>query len=136
MQNTRLSWLFAVLMTSLLALAGCVEEDPYIHCPFSNTIEKTCVQNKDAVGFTCVVASHPFCSEKICVSWVESDPFCSRGCEADGDCPNGGRCVEHLDNPSNPDVPSRVCVTEATLCGDGICQDHEASSDACNADCD
>ena len=123
------------LMALGVVFTGCMEDDPYIHCPFSNSIEQTCVQAQDSVGYTCVVGSHPFCSEQLCVSWVESEPFCSRGCEKDADCEGNAHCLQHLDNPANSSVPPRVCVPDGFLCGDGTCQSHEATG-ACPVDCD
>lgn len=115
-------------------LAGCMEDDPYIHCPFSKSIDETCVQSDDSVGYTCVVGSHPFCSEQLCVSWVESEPFCSRGCEQDADCEGSAHCLQHLQNPANPEIPPKVCVPDGFLCGDGTCQGHESGS-TCALDC-
>lgn len=124
----------SVLVACITLMWGCMDDDPYIHCPLSNSIEQACVQADDSVAYTCVVGSHPFCSEQICVSWVESEPFCSRGCEQDSDCEGQAHCLQHLDNPTSASVPTRVCVPDAFLCGDGTCQSHESNS-ACPADC-
>ena len=122
------------LCVAVSLLGGCAEDDSYIHCPFSKSIEQTCVQAEDSVGYTCVVGSHPFCNEELCVSWVESEPFCSRGCEQDADCEGNARCLQHLQNPVSAQVPPKVCVPDAFLCGDGDCQSHESAS-TCSLDC-
>jgi hypothetical protein len=84
------------LMTLASGLGACADEELFIDCPFSNSIETSCSSLDDTVAFTCVVESHPFCLEEICASWEGSRSFCTQPCEIDVDCPAESTCRESL----------------------------------------
>ena len=87
----------ALVAACALTLAGCADEEVFIDCPFSNSIEASCSSYDDTVAFTCVVESHPFCLEEICASWEGSRSFCTQPCEVDVDCPADSACKQSLD---------------------------------------
>ena len=88
-----LGMLFLVLATGI---TGCADEEVFIDCPFSNSIEASCSSLDDTVAFTCVVESHPFCLDEICASWEGSRSFCTQPCEVDADCPAESTCKDSL----------------------------------------
>ena len=89
--------LMVALALVLLALTpGCADEEVFIDCPFSNSIEESCTSLDETVAFTCVVESHPFCLEEICASWEGSRSFSTEACEADVDCPAESTCKQSL----------------------------------------
>ena len=98
---------FALVLISIGASSGCDEEPLFIDCPLSNSIVAACKEAADTTKFTCVVADHPFCFEKICASWKGSGSFCSRSCTSDGDCPPSSTCRQHLN--------SMFCVPNGAL---------------------
>ena len=98
------------LVIALSAAAGaCMEEEEFIHCPFSNSIDESCSADDPTIDFTCVVGSHPFCSQELCVSWEGSEPFCTLPCAEDADCPGSSVCRTHLE--------SQFCVPTSALSG-------------------
>lgn len=80
-----------------LGVVGCEADPLYIDCPMSDAIKKACQEQQATTQLTCVVEKHPFCNEAICAMWKGSDPFCSRNCASDGDCPGGSSCQPYLD---------------------------------------
>jgi hypothetical protein len=76
--------------------ASCADEETFIDCPFSNSIVESCDSQDPTVAFTCVVESHPFCPEQLCVSWEGSRSFCSQSCTDDVDCPAASTCRASL----------------------------------------
>ena len=97
----------ALALAGLLGMSGCADEEEYIDCPFSNSIEASCTSLDDTVAFTCVVESHPFCQDKICASWEGSRSFCTMACEIDEDCPSASTCQSSLS--------LNFCVPDAEL---------------------
>jgi len=92
-----MTFLFGLLFLSVAAgISGCADEEVFIDCPFSNSIESSCSSLDDTVAFTCVVESHPFCLDEICASWEGSRSFCTQRCEVDVDCPAESTCKESL----------------------------------------
>ena len=92
-----MTFLIALLLLSLsAAIGGCADEEVFIDCPFSNSIETSCSSLDETVAFTCVVESHPFCLEEICASWEGSRSFCTQACELDVDCPAESTCKASL----------------------------------------
>ncbi|MCB9733043.1 MAG: hypothetical protein H6745_10575 [Deltaproteobacteria bacterium] len=90
----------AVFLLSCLAislLTACPEDEFFQSCPMSESILDTCRAESQSTTLTCVVADHPQCEEKICAKWEDSEPFCSRECEADADCPADSTCQTYLD---------------------------------------
>ena len=88
---------FAALTFAVTA-ASCADEEVFIDCPLSNSIEASCTSLDETVAFTCVVESHPFCLDKICASWEGSRSFCTQSCTVDGDdCPESSSCQTSLD---------------------------------------
>ena len=91
--------LMSLVMLASTILSACETEPLFIECPLSPSIKTACEteqQQTDEAELTCVVAEHPYCLESICASWRGSEPFCSRACEADTDCPADATCQEHL----------------------------------------
>lgn len=90
-----------VLLTlSLLSLAGlsaCDEDEFFRPCPLSQTIIDVCEADSPTTSLTCVVREHPLCDEQVCSMWQDSEPFCTRSCVEDADCPEGSICEPHLD---------------------------------------
>lgn len=86
--------LLAYLALSLLT--ACPEDEFFQPCPMSETILETCRAETQSTTLTCVVADHPLCDDKICATWEDSAPFCSRACAADADCPAGSTCQAYL----------------------------------------
>ena len=112
----------SLLVASALALGalGCHSDGLYDPCPLSNSIKDacgkassegqscdesddcqgglTCIEGtcSDGTAYSCVVAEHPFCLERICASWQGAAPVCSRACESDDDCRDGYTCVGDL----------------------------------------
>lgn len=92
------------LAAPLLALAigalfgGCADEPLYGGCsygptsgPNESTINKNCNHEDGTALFTCVVELHPQCPQDVCLQWKNSEPFCTRRCASDDECP-GGTC--------------------------------------------
>lgn len=98
MTHTRTILLLASLALLALTsgLGACADEELFIDCPFSNSIETSCSSLDDTVAFTCVVESHPFCLDEICASWEGSRSFCTQPCEVDADCPAESICKDSL----------------------------------------
>ena len=94
------------LVASLCAasLVACDPEPLYSSCRFSHSIEAACLAEAETTIYSCVVApkeateenpatnGHPSCLEKICASYLGSDPFCTRACEDDSACPSDSAC--------------------------------------------
>ncbi len=80
-----------------LCAVGCEADPLYIDCPMSDAIKQACASQQSTTQLTCVVEQHPYCNEAICAMWQGSDPFCSRTCSGDGDCPSGSTCQTYLD---------------------------------------
>jgi hypothetical protein len=91
---------FRLLILTILfvgfATSSCADEETFIDCPFSNSIEESCTSYDATVAFTCVVESHPFCPDQICASWEGSRSFCSQACTDDVDCPEASTCRTSL----------------------------------------
>ncbi len=96
-------------MAAILALcvAGCSAEDIGDPCPLSEAIEAACQEEQDTTTYTCVVAEHPSCNEQVCAAWGSAEPFCSRTCETDAECPGSYTCEDYL--------TFGVCVSEEAL---------------------
>ncbi len=98
----------STLLVMALAFGACDEDPDFMHCPLSNSIIEVCEQQAGgAAVFTCVVEQHPFCVDAICASWEGSDPFCTRACATDTDCPSASTCREYLE--------LRFCVPSSAL---------------------
>ena len=101
--NGRSAWtlatraLVAVTVLGALAVGACDTETFFHECPLSRSIVDACAANSTTTTLTCVVADHPLCDEKICASWQDSTPFCTRACSLTSDCPDGSTCVTYLD---------------------------------------
>jgi len=76
--------------------AGCDEDEAFPACPMSPSILEACRDESPSTALTCVVAQHPMCDEQICAMWENSEPFCTRACEQDGDCRAGSSCQSYL----------------------------------------
>ena len=108
--------LVSMAMIASAMFSACETEPLFIDCPLSPSIKTACEMEQeqtDEAELTCVVAEHPYCLESICASWRGSDPFCSRACEQDADCPADASCQEHLGALFC--VPSSVEVTPDPL---------------------
>jgi hypothetical protein len=91
-----------------LALAGCDgPPGPFEPCPLSQSILNVCAEDAEGTVITCVVESHPMCTDGICASWEGSEPFCSNPCDTDADCPSGSACLDYL--------ALSFCVPEASI---------------------
>lgn len=84
---------FALLAFSTL---GCAEEEEFAACPFDQTITQNCAKGDGTASFTCVVEAHPQCPDSICLSWKNSEPFCTKPCTPGGlECPSGSKCATY-----------------------------------------
>ncbi len=94
-----------------ISASGCADETLFLACPFDKTVNENCAQGDGSANFTCVVTDHPQCPEDICLSWKNSEPFCSRPCTVGGhECPDDSKCAtfNDIDNV-------RYCVSNAVL---------------------
>jgi hypothetical protein len=90
-------WMPSMLLgICLMGPGACGDDNMFSPCPFSNSIEESC--SEDTAKYTCVVAAHPYCDEQVCLSWLESAPFCTQVCQADTDCPSGSTCRDYLED--------------------------------------
>ena len=119
--KARAAGLSAAMIVSVAALtgAGCDPDPLFGSCEFSASIVETCEEEAETTVYNCVVAplpaneqrsstnGHPSCLEKVCASWQGSDPFCTRECEQDADCPAASTCQEHLE--------VKFCVPDAVV---------------------
>ncbi|MFT7579990.1 MAG: hypothetical protein ACI9MR_001657 [Myxococcota bacterium] len=100
--------LAAVLFfASATLLTGCDEEEFFEACPLSESILEICEAESANTTLSCVVQSHPQCVEDICAKWEDSEPFCSRVCAVDTDCPAASACESYLE--------FRFCVPDEIL---------------------
>ena len=77
-------------------LAGCEADTSYGACSVDNRIEAVC---RPGVGqrLSCVVADHPDCPDRVCLTFEGSSAFCTVGCDpALNNCPSGGKCTPFL----------------------------------------
>lgn len=86
-----------VALLAFVSLGGCDEEEFFRACPLSQRIVDVCEAESTSTAITCVVEDHPLCDEKVCASWKDSEPFCSRTCNVNADCPEGSTCEVYLD---------------------------------------
>jgi len=88
--------LVALSAMGALALVGCDEEEFFHACPLSQSIQDICEAESTTTAITCVVAEHPLCEESVCASWQDSEPFCTRACNVNADCPEASTCEVYL----------------------------------------
>ncbi len=110
--RSRLRPIFVLAGLALLAgvLPFCQSQSLFEPCPLSNSIAEACHAKKGSnTIYTCVVADHPFCNEKICASWEGHEARCTKACQADKDCPSGSTCQSYLN--------MKFCVRDADRAG-------------------
>ena len=88
----------ALATVSLLIMVGCAD-DLYAPCqldPNSNDdAVSNCGADTGSEDKSCVVENQVQCDTRVCGRFSGSDPFCTKRCTEDGDCP-GGLCVEFV----------------------------------------
>lgn len=96
---------------SIALLAGCAD-DLYSPCDLDpNSPDQavaTCGQN-DGPSRSCVVDNQLQCGTRSCGRFQGSDPFCTKQCTDDGDCPSG-TCLEFVFQSGR-----RYCVQDELL---------------------
>ena len=96
---------------ALTLMVGCAD-DLYQPCQLDanspDPAVSTCGSN-DGPTRGCVVDNQIQCDTRSCGRYQGSDPFCTKQCTDDGDCP-AGRCVELVFQSGR-----KYCVEEALL---------------------
>ncbi len=107
----RALFLGLVLFALAFGLFGCANDELFGDCPFDDTIIENCNAGDSGAQFTCVVETHPQCAEDVCLSWKNSQPFCTRRCTSGGgECPSGSLCAEY-----NAAQGKYFCVPESLI---------------------
>ena len=96
---------------SMALLVGCAD-DLYNPCDLDpnspDPAVSTCGQN-DGLARSCVVDNQIQCDTRSCGRYQGSDPFCTKLCTDDGDCPSGV-CLEFVFQTGR-----RYCVQDEFL---------------------
>ena len=82
---------------AMALLVGCAD-DLYNPCtldPNSPDLAVATCGRDDGIQRGCVVDNQIQCDTRSCGRWQSSDPFCTKLCSDDGDCPSG-RCLEFV----------------------------------------
>jgi len=90
--------IFVALLAGSLFVAAC-EDDFGQRCDLPSKVEQACKQaggGSTESHFNCFMKENLDCSSKVCVIYQDSDPFCSKACKKDGDCPGDARCMPFL----------------------------------------
>lgn len=95
--NSRLGFIGTSLLAgvALTWMVGCAD-DLYTPCDLDPASPDTAVAacgTNDGVDRSCVVDNQIQCDTRSCGRYQGSDPFCTKACQDDGDCPSGG-CIE------------------------------------------
>jgi hypothetical protein len=88
--------LTACLAAGALALMTGCADDLYAPCDLDVNSPDQAVAacgSNDGPARSCVVDNQIQCDTRSCGRYQGSDPFCTRQCQSDGDCP-GGVCTE------------------------------------------
>lgn len=113
LSGTRLHLL--TLLGSVLLLSAC-DDDFGARCDLPSVVEEACQQQGSKGGgmvshFNCFMKENLDCSSKICVIYQDSEPFCSKACKTDGDCPGDARCLPFLLDESS----DTYCVKRSAI---------------------
>lgn len=88
----------ALAAASLGLLVGCAD-DLYAPCDLDSSSPdlavRTCGDNSGSEDKSCVVENQVQCDTRACGRYGGSEPFCTKRCSEDGDCPSG-LCLEFV----------------------------------------
>lgn len=79
---------------SLILLAGCAD-DLYAPCTLDPSSPDPAIQlcGDRSQDLSCAVDNYVQCDTRVCARFSGSEPFCTKRCTDDSDCP-AGRCLE------------------------------------------
>ncbi len=117
MKRQKRNWL-GLMVSGILALAslviftGCAD-DLYASCNLASDSQdaavRFCGSDEGGTDKSCVVENQAQCDTLICGRFNGSDPFCTKRCSSDADCP-AGICTEFVFQSG-----VNYCVEEARL---------------------
>lgn len=85
-------------LVSLTLMVGCAD-DLYASCDLDpNSLDEavsSCGLNDTDALKNCVVENQVQCDTRVCARYESSDPFCTKRCSDDSDCPSGA-CLEFV----------------------------------------
>lgn len=116
MQRRKCNWPGLVIsgvlaLASLTILSGCAD-DLYASCNLPDDSEDPAVRfcgSNDGADKSCVVENQPQCDTLVCGRFNGSQPFCTKRCTDDSDCP-AGICTEFVFQSG-----AKYCVEESQL---------------------
>jgi hypothetical protein len=116
MQNwsTKAGFIFSagLAVAGLFLMTGCAD-DLYAPCQLdpNSRVEAVaeCGTNEGSIDRSCAVDNQTQCDTGSCGRYQGSDPFCTKTCSSDSDCPSG-TCVELVFQSGR-----RYCVDDAML---------------------
>lgn len=101
----------AMAAGAMALMVGCAD-DLYTPCDLDSASPDAAVAacgSNDGPSRSCVVDNQIQCDTRSCGRYQGSDPFCTRSCQDDGDCP-GGFCTELVFQSG-----AKYCVQENLL---------------------
>ncbi|MBH23119.1 MAG: hypothetical protein CMH57_01410 [Myxococcales bacterium] len=103
--HPRLGLLTAILLTATLLIACGDDFGTECTLPDTEVVQLACEETQDEntddgqtarSSASCVIKNIIECDDRLCAKYRGSQPFCTRTCSADADCPGSAFCAEFV----------------------------------------